>query len=276
MYLGDFRKGDTVRGYWNATGADGASITRATNGTISVYKDGGTTQTTTGVTDTEDFDSVTGLNLFAIATTDSFYTPGSDYAVVLSGATIDGKSVNAVLAHFSLQRPRAETPVIGAAQAGAAGTVQLPSTASATDDIYNGSVATIAAGTGAGQSRYISDYVGSTKVASVDPNWTTTPDTTSMVVVTAVPPAATTAPLPVDVKSIAGQTANAAAAVTFPASIPSSTAIADAVRDDAIAMLVEGATFGATTMSLKNSAGDTVNITITRVARDAIATTVGA
>lgn len=102
-YLGDYRAGQTVRFLWSTSGADGASITRATNGTISVYKDNGVTQTTIGVTDTEDFDALTGVHAVAIATTDAFYVAGADYAVVLSAAVIDGKAVNAVLGMFSIE-----------------------------------------------------------------------------------------------------------------------------------------------------------------------------
>lgn len=104
MYLGDFAEDQTVRFHWGTTAIAGESITRATNGTISVYKDGNTTQTTTGVTDTEDFDSLTGVHYCEIATTDAFYVAGSEYTVILSGATIDGKSINTPLAHFSIER----------------------------------------------------------------------------------------------------------------------------------------------------------------------------
>jgi hypothetical protein len=67
----------------------------------------------------------------------------------------------------------------GTAQAGASTTITLDASASATDDIYNGSTITITGGTGAGQIRVISDYVGSTKVATVSIAWSTTPDNTS-------------------------------------------------------------------------------------------------
>ena len=67
----------------------------------------------------------------------------------------------------------------GAAQAGTSSTITLKATASATDDVYNGMYVTITSGTGSGQIRLISDYVGSTKVATVTPNWTTAPDATS-------------------------------------------------------------------------------------------------
>lgn len=67
----------------------------------------------------------------------------------------------------------------GTAQAGGSSTITLDSGASATDDIYNGATVTITGGTGSGQIRVISDYVGSTKVATVSTAWTTQPDNTS-------------------------------------------------------------------------------------------------
>ena len=105
VYLGDFRTGKTVRKMWNSNAVAGESITRATNGTISVYKDGGATQSTAGVTDTEDFDSLTGVHLVAIDTSadGTFYSAGSDFEAVLSAATIDGKTINATLFSFSLE-----------------------------------------------------------------------------------------------------------------------------------------------------------------------------
>jgi hypothetical protein len=105
LYLGDFNPGDTVRFLWNSNSSTGASITRATNGTISVYQNLDTTQSTSGVTDTEDFDSLTGVHAVAIDTSSdgTFYAAGRDFAVVLSGASIDGETVNAVIAQFSLR-----------------------------------------------------------------------------------------------------------------------------------------------------------------------------
>ena len=112
MYLGDFAPGAVIRFMWNSADSNGASITRSTNGTISVYKDGGTTQDTGDITDTEDFDGLTGVHLCVIDTgpDTTFYTAGSDYAVVLSAATIDTRTVNAVLAHFSLRNRAALMP----------------------------------------------------------------------------------------------------------------------------------------------------------------------
>ncbi len=68
----------------------------------------------------------------------------------------------------------------GVAQAGAASTITLDASASAANDYYNLSIVDIIGGTGAGQSRVITDYVGSTKVATVDRAWATNPDSTSV------------------------------------------------------------------------------------------------
>jgi hypothetical protein len=69
------------------------------------------------------------------------------------------------------------------AQGGAAGTITLEAGASALDDFYNMSVLIIVSGTGVGQARTITDYNGTSKVATVCTNWVTTPDATSVYVI---------------------------------------------------------------------------------------------
>lgn len=54
----------------------------------------------------------------------------------------------------------------GTAQAGAAGSITLAAAASTTNDFYNFKRIVIMSGTGAGQSALITDYVGSTRVAT--------------------------------------------------------------------------------------------------------------
>lgn len=104
MYLGDYKEDSTVYFCWDTNDKDGASATRAVNGTIKVYKDDGTTESTAGITDTEDFDSLTGVHNCKInLSCDSFYSGGHDYSVVLAGATIDGENVNSALATFSIE-----------------------------------------------------------------------------------------------------------------------------------------------------------------------------
>ena len=67
----------------------------------------------------------------------------------------------------------------GTAQAGAASTITLDAAASATNGQYVGNWLHITGGTGAGQYAQVSAYVGSTKVATVQPAWSTAPDNTS-------------------------------------------------------------------------------------------------
>lgn len=67
--------------------------------------------------------------------------------------------------------------VTGTATAGAASTITLA--AGATDDMYVGATITISSGTGSGQSRIITDYVASTKVATVHKPWATVPGAAS-------------------------------------------------------------------------------------------------
>lgn len=70
---------------------------------------------------------------------------------------------------------------LGTAQAGGNNTITLSATNSpGTDNLVNGSVVRLIAGTGAGQARVILSYVSSTKVATVGRNWVTNPDSTSV------------------------------------------------------------------------------------------------
>src|SRR5574343_71367 len=81
----------------------------------------------------------------------------------------------------------------GTAQAGADGSITLASGASATSEYYTGCIVKTTGGTGGGgtggesnQARVITAYNGSTKVATVVPNWETNPsnDTTYAILLT--------------------------------------------------------------------------------------------
>ena len=74
----------------------------------------------------------------------------------------------------------AQTIRTGTAQAGGASTITLDASASATNDLYRYNLIKIISGTGADQSRQISGYTGSSKVATVSIAWTTQPDNTSV------------------------------------------------------------------------------------------------
>jgi len=68
----------------------------------------------------------------------------------------------------------------GTAQAGSTGTtIKLAAGANAGDDYYNGWSVATTGGTGPGQQRTITDYDGTSKVATVDRAWAVTPDGTT-------------------------------------------------------------------------------------------------
>ena len=68
----------------------------------------------------------------------------------------------------------------GTAQSGSASTIVLEATAPATNDYFNGAIITIVSGTGAGQSRIVADYVGSTYTITPNFNFGVAPDSSSV------------------------------------------------------------------------------------------------
>lgn len=79
--------------------------------------------------------------------------------------------------------------VSGTAQAGSASTITLDPAAGSNDDYYKGGSVEIVSGTGGGQSRTITGYVGSTKVATVSPDWAVNPSGASSYVLRPAPTA---------------------------------------------------------------------------------------
>jgi hypothetical protein len=65
------------------------------------------------------------------------------------------------------------------AQAGAAGSITLDASASSTTDFYVGAWIVLTGATGAGQARVCTAYNGTSKVATIAPNWATNPDNTT-------------------------------------------------------------------------------------------------
>lgn len=93
-YLGDFAEDATVVFFFNTVDTGGAPITIGGTAAVEVYKDGGTTQSSAGVTVTEDFDSITGLHKVEIdMSTDAFYAASADYTAVVSVGTADSVSI---------------------------------------------------------------------------------------------------------------------------------------------------------------------------------------
>lgn len=95
---------------------------------------------------------------------------------VLSGATHNIASS----AGRRLRQLDAASITDGTAQAGASNSITLAAGASATNEIYDENLIVITEGTGAGQTRVIVEYNGTSKVAIVNRTWEVTPDNTSV------------------------------------------------------------------------------------------------
>ncbi len=67
----------------------------------------------------------------------------------------------------------------GLAQGGTASTITLNTLASDDDDVYVGQTVFIRSGTGEDQAATVLSYVGSSKIATISPDWRVIPDTTS-------------------------------------------------------------------------------------------------
>lgn len=219
-YKGDFRASDVVDLKFSTVSTAGVPTTLSGTPAISVYKSNSTTESTTGVSLTVDFDSRTGLNHVRITTASdgTFYAAGTEFDVVITTGTVGGVSVvGIVVASFSISNRSMQvdgnqvistTPTAGTlgemwlmglnrlgrrntATAGGASTITLDAGASATDNIYATYAIKIIAGTGSGQFATIDSYVGSTKVATISRaggnTWTTNPDNTSVFQIEAMP-----------------------------------------------------------------------------------------
>ena len=179
-YHGDVKKGAIIYFTWDTNDAGGASVNPTVAGTISVYKDDNVVQSVAGITDVRTFDALVGIHNVKIDTSDVFYTPGHDYSVVLSAATIDGQVVNSTLRTFSIENRNPNLIAQDTAQSGGPTTIRLAATASAVNDYYVGATVYITTGTGSGQARIITAYDGATTTATVYPAWKTQPDNTSV------------------------------------------------------------------------------------------------
>lgn len=128
MYQGDILDDTSVDLYFN-TSVNGVPTTLSGTPAVSIYKDNGTTEFTTGVTLTADFDSRTGLNQIRIVTTDAAYATGGTYHVIITTGTVGGVSVvGTVVGSFTIEHRKV---ILGnKAHGGTASSLRLGSTTS--------------------------------------------------------------------------------------------------------------------------------------------------
>jgi hypothetical protein len=141
----------------------------------------------------------------------------------------------------------------GTATAGAASTVTLPSPASTVADFYKGLEVSIIGGTGIGQSRIITAYSGTTKVAIVSRGWRTNPDNTSVFQIKGFDFQPTT--------SVVGGFVQAATGTTL--TLPASASAVDNYYNGAL-MAITGGTAVGQTRVVKSYNGTTKVVTVAR------------
>lgn len=174
-HLGDFDASTVVYGKFSTfRPSTGAAFTLGGTPALSVYKDNSTTQSTTGVTLTADFDTVTGLNHFAIDTSadGTFYAAGSFFDIVITTGTVDSVSVvGSVVASFTIRKNSALKPatagrtlVVDAAGLADANTVKVGPSGSGSSQTARdiGASVLLSSGTGTGQLKLASGYVAMT------------------------------------------------------------------------------------------------------------------
>jgi hypothetical protein len=119
-WIGDFAEDSTVYHYFNTFDsndpANSVTMTTLVDSDLYVYKDGNTTEAVTdGATVAVNFDSRTGIHLLTIDTSaDAFYATGSDYMVMIEGATVDGGNITAAIFTFSIENryPSTQTDLL--------------------------------------------------------------------------------------------------------------------------------------------------------------------
>jgi hypothetical protein len=110
-YLGDLTTQDAFD-FKFETRVAGVLTTLIGTPAVSVYKDNNTTEITTGVTLSVDFDSKTGRHNVRIDPTadGAFYSAGSNFTVWVSAGTVGGLSALGLIAAFSLRARAALMP----------------------------------------------------------------------------------------------------------------------------------------------------------------------
>jgi hypothetical protein len=277
MYLGDFATGVTIYKKFTTVTTTGAPTQLAGTPVISVYQTNSTTQSTSGVTLTVDFDGLTGLNNVAIDTSSdgTFYATARDFQIVITTGTVGGTSVvGYVVGEFSLNNRSALRPatagrtlVVSSSGLADAQTVSIGPTGSGTAQTARdlGTSVLLSSGTGTGQLSLSSGAVllQATQTGVTIPtvtNLTNAPTNGSLTAAmianvttaaTAATPtvAAVTARVTANTDQLAGQTVTAAAGVTFPTSVASPTNIT-AGTITTVTNLTNAATSGSLTAAM--------------------------
>ena len=242
--------GDVLPIYFSTyAGATGASITLTGLAVtdIEIYKDASMTQRASDAgytlidTDGIDIDGITGIHGFTIDTGDntdaSFYTVGAWFTVVVSAVTVDTQTVNFIAAQFRIMAAE------GVAGVPDVNTTHISDTAQTAKDV---GAAVPAATAGAAGGLFIAGANAATSI--------TTALTANVIgnVTGNLSGSVGSVTSSVNTGQLAGQTVNAAGAVTFPSTIASTTNIT-AGTITTVTNLTNAPTSGDLTATMKTS-----------------------
>jgi hypothetical protein len=135
-YRGNFAVGETIDLFFTTRRfSTGAPFTLAGTPVVSAYEDNSTTEITSGITLTTDFDARTGLNhVRVVASGANGFEAGKSYSLVITAGTVDGVSVvGEVVGYFTLERGAVFARL--GAPAGASIAADLAAIEAQTDDI---------------------------------------------------------------------------------------------------------------------------------------------
>jgi len=104
-YLGDMELDQTFYFWFSSCDKDGASVAITTLGTLGVTIDGASLSVQSGMTVTQAADGVVGIHRVEIdLSIDTSFITGINYTIGLTGAVVDGETINAILCHFSIEK----------------------------------------------------------------------------------------------------------------------------------------------------------------------------
>lgn len=113
QHKGDIALSQSISFPFTTNDGNGAPSTLSA-ATVKVYKNGTTTNSTSGVTTTIGFNSITGMNMVVIDTSSdgSFYSAGADFDVVLTAGTVDATAIISAIGSFSINNRTAVRPTV--------------------------------------------------------------------------------------------------------------------------------------------------------------------
>jgi hypothetical protein len=139
--------GGTIYRKFTSRTTTGAPTVLAGTPAVSVYKNNSTTQSTTGVTLSVDFDGVVGLNLVTVDTSadGTFYANGSHFDLIITTGTVGGTSVvGEVVGSFDLAATvPADIQTIKTQAVTAAAGVTFPTSIASPTNITAGTITTV-------------------------------------------------------------------------------------------------------------------------------------